>query len=56
MIARADRARVADREVDLAEQQHEHLGHAEHDEGAGLLEQVDQVAGREEHRRTGSGR
>ena len=34
MIARADGAREAEREVDLAEQQDEDLGHAEHDERA----------------------
>ena len=40
--------REPDREVDLAEQEHEDLGHAEQDERRALLEQVGEVAGREE--------
>src|SRR5579875_2507121 len=38
------------REIDLAEQQHEDLGHAEHHEHGALLEQVDDVAGGQELR------
>ena len=46
----ADARVVADRQVDLAEQQYEHLGHAEHDERGALDQQVDEVAGRQEQR------
>src|SRR5580700_9842521 len=41
---RADRRGEADRQVDLAEQQDEHLGHAQHHDPRGLGNQVDQVA------------
>ena len=46
----ADRTGEAERQVDLAEQQHEDLGHAEDDELGGLLEEVDQVRRGEEPR------
>ena len=42
----AEEAHVADREVDLAEQQDEALGHRQHDEDGALVEEVDQVLGR----------
>ncbi len=40
---------VADRKVDLAEQQDEDLGHAQHHEHRALLEEVHDVAGGQEH-------
>jgi len=46
----AERADIASGEVDLPEQQHEHLGHAEQHEGRALDQQVRQVAGGEELR------
>ena len=45
---RADTHVEAGRQVDLAKQQNEDLGHAEDDEIAALVDQVDQVAGGEE--------
>ncbi len=42
-------ADVADGQVDLAEQQREDLGHGQHHEHRALLEEVDDVAGREEN-------
>ena len=45
-----DAARDAGRQIDLAEQQHEHERHAQHDERRRLIEQVGEVAVREEER------
>lgn len=45
---RPARGVVADRQVDLAEQQDEHLGHPEQHEVGGLGEQVGEVGGRDE--------
>ena len=48
---RADAGEVADREVDLAEQQHEDDAVGEHRRAGRLGDQVDEVDGREEVRR-----
>src|SRR5579872_3187137 len=40
----ADGRVVANREVDLAQQEHEHLGHPQHDDRRALDGEVDQVA------------
>ena len=45
---RPDPGDVAQRKIDLAEQQHEHLAHADQHEHRALHEQVDEVAGGEE--------
>ena len=57
MIAPPMPATIAGREVDLAEQQHEHLADREQAEDRGLHEQVDEVAGGQEVRvrATGTG-
>ena len=47
---RADAGAKADRQVDLAQQQHEDLGRAEHDEQRCLDHQVDEVLGGQELR------
>ena len=47
---RADHGGVADRQVDLAQQQHEDFGHAQHDDPRGLGHQVDQVSRGQEER------
>src|SRR5262249_44878301 len=46
-----DAGEIADRQVDLAEQQHEGDAEGEHRGSGGLLDQVDEVDGREEVRR-----
>ena len=50
---RADRADEPDRQVDLAEDQRESLGHGEDHEHRRLLKEVDQVARRRERRGSG---
>ena len=50
-IKRADAREVADREVDLAEQEHEDHAEGEHRRSGGLADQVGEVDGGEEVRR-----
>ena len=50
MITAADAGDEPDRQVDLAEQQHEDLGHRQQHEHGSLDEQVDEVAGGQELR------